>query len=475
MLIFRSQPARLSALAGLAALTAFGFSATAVFANDKANEITQRFALEAEAAARKAQADAAAAELRKKKADEAKRVADARRAAAKAKALEAERQAASLKADEIEMLARARTELAELQAAEADADAMAQKATEDLKRAEAERLRINADAEQKAEAEARARVAANKAAEVAAAEDAAKAVAIADAKAAADAKARADADAKLIADAKATADAKARADADAKFIADAKAAADAKARADAEDDVEARSRRLADKLARQQTARTAPPETQSSPPVPVVTQLPSAPLSGRSALGIPQQPGPIAPAARTFGPTRVTVLLMMVAGDRGIRRTNPTADPVLCVGDSCFISRGAGDEALSMPRHKAFGTINTLGPRALACNNQLVCVFRNVDLGRVESEIQPIDLRIVRHDRREVSVAAPDGTCRMSVGRLVCGNPIVKNDYRAWIVPEGVAEEAGPDALTKALADGLRDDVCKAESETGWRILPITR
>ena len=38
---------------------------------------------------------------------------------------------------------------------------------------------------------------------------------------------------------------------------------------------------------------------------------------------------------------------------------------------------------------------------------------------------------------------------------LVCSRGIYAEDYAMWIVPERVAEEAGPDALERAVAGGL--------------------
>jgi len=89
----------------------------------------------------------------------------------------------------------------------------------------------------------------------------------------------------------------------------------------------------------------------------------------------------------------------------------------------------------------------------------LTCVFRNVDLGGAEAAIQPIDLRILRHDRREERVVRADPTCAASEGRLTCRQPIVAADYRLWIVPEPVAAIAGPAALQAAVREWLPDAV----------------
>jgi hypothetical protein len=156
--------------------------------------------------------------------------------------------------------------------------------------------------------------------------------------------------------------------------------------------------------------------------------------------------------------TRTTVLLVLEPGSRGIRRWNKTADPMLCVGATCYVSTGAASPATALTRGRAFGPGVALGGRAGACRNALGCVFRGIPLeGRVA--IQPIDLRLLRHDRREVREVVPDETCRLVRGALSCRAPVRAETYRAWIVPERLAERAGPEALAAAVESGLPDEV----------------
>jgi colicin import membrane protein len=164
------------------------------------------------------------------------------------------------------------------------------------------------------------------------------------------------------------------------------------------------------------------------------------------------------PALDTHGAsfrTRVTVLLVMQPGNRGIRRFEKTADPILCVGSWCYVSRGAAAPAERMSRGKAFGPGVALGSRAGACRHSLTCVFRNVDLERTMAEVQPIDLRILRHDRREPRAVMADPTCRLDAGRLSCLRPVIADNYMLWVVPENVAERAGSLALETAVRTGL--------------------
>jgi len=152
---------------------------------------------------------------------------------------------------------------------------------------------------------------------------------------------------------------------------------------------------------------------------------------------------------------RVTILLVMEAGTRGIRRHDKTADPVLCFADRCYISKGPARDAARKSRWKTLGTFNTLGRRAGACNDSLACVFRNIDLGAGSRRLQPIDLRLIRHDRREARDVSADGSCSLEFGEIVCANPIATESYRLWIVPEALARKAGAGALAQAIREGL--------------------
>lgn len=162
--------------------------------------------------------------------------------------------------------------------------------------------------------------------------------------------------------------------------------------------------------------------------------------------------------AEAAAPHHATVLLVMEPGNRGIRRWKKTADPMLCIEGNCYISNGAASPARRISRRKGFGPGIALGIRAGACNNKLACVFRDVDLKGVTAWMQPIDLRIVRHDRREARRVRANSTCTATRSRVSCTRVIEGNGYRAWIIPEETARAAGPHALEDALEDDLRTD-----------------
>jgi hypothetical protein len=64
-------------------------------------------------------------------------------------------------------------------------------------------------------------------------------------------------------------------------------------------------------------------------------------------------------------------------------------------------------------------------------------------------------MRFLRHDRREAHVLDQASRCRLEVGRLSC-TPVEGADYIMWVVPEWIAERAGPDELERAVKAGLR-------------------
>ena len=169
--------------------------------------------------------------------------------------------------------------------------------------------------------------------------------------------------------------------------------------------------------------------------------------STRSALGAGMQ--------KFSAETKVTVLMVLAPGNRGIRRIEKTADPVLCTDDGCYISQGAAAPARQKAMHKTLGIGNTFGRRAGDCNHSLGCVFRGVEVGNAGNYLQPVDLKMMIHDRRARLPLAADATCRMASGTLLCSKPLIADDYMMWVVPESIATEAGADALNRAIAGGL--------------------
>ena len=152
---------------------------------------------------------------------------------------------------------------------------------------------------------------------------------------------------------------------------------------------------------------------------------------------------------------RVTILVIMEPGKKGIRRFDKAADPVLCVKEGCYVSAGTASAAELRPVVKVLGFSNTFGARAGACQHALGCTFRNVDLGSSAGFIQPVDMKVMVHDRREPQIITEDSDCRLEAQRLLCRRPVLAGSYRLWIIPEATAERAGSAALEAAVRDGL--------------------
>jgi len=191
----------------------------------------------------------------------------------------------------------------------------------------------------------------------------------------------------------------------------------------------------------------------------------------RSSLGgpVPEAALPLIEAqasAKTTYPARVTVLVLVQPRRHGFANPKMTANPVLCVGDDCYVSNGAGAQASPMRRAQALGPGNTVGRNAGACRNHTTCVFRGVTLPAPLSTIQPVDLGFWHHERREIRTVEPDRSCDIGPGQLHCSEPIVTAGYRAWIVPETTAAKAGAQALERALDAGL--PVARAASTGNW-------
>jgi hypothetical protein len=181
-----------------------------------------------------------------------------------------------------------------------------------------------------------------------------------------------------------------------------------------------------------------------------------APAGGavQRAAEVARPDGDSLAAPRRLQDTRITVILWLTPGTYGIRRNSETADPILCLPDGCYVSQGAEQPARFLPGRRALGLANTWGERAGACRTSLGCVFRDVDLGRLPGYLQPVDLHILKHDRRRGQMINADSTCDLERGRLLCQGGLLREDYALWIVPENLAAAAGPSALERALLEG---------------------
>lgn len=205
-----------------------------------------------------------------------------------------------------------------------------------------------------------------------------------------------------------------------------------------------REEHLARHMRPPETAKT---ETAKTEPVHVPTGgigrlgIPAAPETARPIPAADLQPAADLPsrAYNAFSGGRVTVMLQMdPIAQRG--RRHESMDPVLCLVDGCYVSNGPDYPASFLPGRRATRFGNAIGRRAGACNHAYTCVFRGVEIGALPAEVQPVDIRVLRHDRRAPETVDTLSTCRSSPGRLACTGAIRGDGYTMWVIPEAVAE-----------------------------------
>ena len=190
------------------------------------------------------------------------------------------------------------------------------------------------------------------------------------------------------------------------------------------------------------------------------TEVVAAPADGfdlkqRSALGAQSDIVPTASSPELGLKGRATILMVLAASDGRPINSERAADPILCLTEGCYVSNGSQAQASYHSFNQSLSLTGRIGRGAGACNHSRTCVFRDVDLGTATALVQPIDLKLVRHDRREQREVTIDNTCRVIEGRLSCSRPVRTATYALWVVPEHLAREIGPDKLANAANDGL--------------------
>ena len=218
---------------------------------------------------------------------------------------------------------------------------------------------------------------------------------------------------------------------------------------------EAELNRLSEKLRRAVSARAPQPtETLATPPwMTEVAASQDDNITVRSGLGASpsQNPGFAVEAAG-----RATILMVMAPASRRSRDAETGADPILCVDNGCYVSNGAQAPSTYHSFNQSLSLAGRIGRGAGECNHSTMCVFRNVEMIAGSAIVQPVNLRFVRHDRREQREVTIDTSCRVVENRLSCARPVRTSSYTLWVVPENVARDIGPEMLASALKSGLR-------------------
>ncbi len=193
----------------------------------------------------------------------------------------------------------------------------------------------------------------------------------------------------------------------------------------------------------------------STPAIPRRAELPEIHKAADAPSG-DDAPSRYDTRARSFD-GRVTILLQMEPNAQAGRR-HESMDPVLCVAEGCYVSNGPGHPASFLPGRRATRFGNAISRRAGACNHAYTCVFRDVDIGALPAEVQPVDIRVLRHDRRTPETVEAMSTCRGTTGRLACTGAIQGDGYTMWVIPEQVAARLPIDLFGITADNGDRYD-----------------
>lgn len=156
--------------------------------------------------------------------------------------------------------------------------------------------------------------------------------------------------------------------------------------------------------------------------------------------------------------------LLVVLNQTGSGDIPKTFDPILCIGEVCYVSAGNDADARPVPRKDALSPKGSMTTGAGVCAGTPACAFRGISLPD-GATAQIVDLGIVRHDHREPVTAKIDATCSVEDGFLACDKPITAPDYRIWVVPEAVAAQAGAEKIEAALDAELPEENVTLETD----------
>jgi hypothetical protein len=209
-----------------------------------------------------------------------------------------------------------------------------------------------------------------------------------------------------------------------------------------------------------------PPAAAASPAPPAAVEVKAEPkpAAAPQALAAPlaATTPPAAPAAVAGPPApRATILLVLETKSSGtsggLQRIANPPDPIICLGEECFLSSGYETAARSLPRKDALLLKSTSEASASSCKDKMACVFRDVPVAR-GVELRLIDLSSASHDNHSPVEVRTDLSCSVADNELTCDEPVTSPDHRIWIVPEVTAKTAGAAGLEDAIAQGLPEE-----------------
>jgi hypothetical protein len=211
---------------------------------------------------------------------------------------------------------------------------------------------------------------------------------------------------------------------------------------------EAEARRAAETAtvaAQPPPAATAVAQAATPQPAPAATaQTAAAPAATPTA---PPSASPVT------GPEHATILLVLdpdaSAADHGASQPAP----VLCIGAECYVSSGTDAPAKLRARADITLTKGIAGD----CEGHTHCIFRDVTL-KPSTDMQIIDATLGKTGSSAPIPVQADNSCAINEGDLDCETTVSGLGYRAWIIPEPVAQTAGPLKLEGAIATDLIEE-----------------
>lgn len=202
----------------------------------------------------------------------------------------------------------------------------------------------------------------------------------------------------------------------------------------------------------------------ASPPAPIPSATPQGPAAAAPSApqSVEARADPSSKAATTATTALVpsntphATVLVVLDPPRAAKPATPP-DPILCFGESCYMSLGFETGAMAITKADALKLKNTEEAKAGMCMSKTACVYRDVPVVQgAQAEI--VDLANRSATTSGISDIAIDQTCTIEDGELVCDKPISSLDQRIWVVPEAVAMKAGANVLDQAIADGLPEE-----------------
>lgn len=163
------------------------------------------------------------------------------------------------------------------------------------------------------------------------------------------------------------------------------------------------------------------------------------------------------PQAAPAGPAHATVLLVLDPDATPSGSSGGAPAPVLCIGADCYVSAGTETPSKLMPRAGVTLTEGMAGD----CEGHTHCIFRDVTL-KPGGELQILDATLGKSGSSAPLPVQADASCAIKEGDLDCENTVSGLGYRAWIIPEALAQSAGALKLEGAIAtDLIEEDINK--------------